>query len=395
MLAALSDGPSRLIGVLRSRDTTLMRAGLTTLGARLTEESDGTLVVQPIAAATGGGTIDVGLAGTVLRFLPAVAVLAEERTAFVGDPAAAARPVAPLLDALVAGGASISTPRQLPFTVAGGGAFHGGDLDIDASGSSQFISALLLAGARYRDGVRVHHVGESLPSRPHIVMTATMLARHGVAVHNPDEFTWLVSPGPIRAADEIVEPDLTNAASFLAAAVITGGELTTAWPTDSVQAADELADVLAAFGGELRYRDTETGRELTVSGSGARGAEVDLHAVSELTPVAAALAAVADAPSLIRGVAHIRGHETDRLKALATELGKVGAQVRETADGLAIEPGSRRRTVFATYADHRMAHAGALIGLVTPGIELDDVACTTKTMPDFPGLWSQLVGARQ
>lgn len=395
MLAAIADGASRLIGVLDSRDTVLMKAGLTTLGAQFSELPDGALLVEPIDLAAGGGTIDVGLAGTVLRFLPAVAVLADQPTHFVGDAAATARPVAPLLDALATAGAWVSTPRRLPFSVAGGPAFHGGNVDLDASGSSQFVSALLLAGARYHDGIRVHHTGQSLPSRPHIAMTGIMLARHGVLVDSPDERTWRVDPGPIRAVDEVVEPDLTNAASLLAAAVITGGTLTTAWPSDSVQAADDLAGVLSAFGGVLEYHTTETGRELTVTGSGARGAEVNLHAVSELTPVAAALAAVADGPSLIRGVAHIRGHETDRLKALATELNKLGTRVRETADGLVIEPGRRHGATFATYADHRMAHAGALIGLVTPGVELDDVACTTKTLPDFPGLWTHLVKAQR
>jgi 3-phosphoshikimate 1-carboxyvinyltransferase len=218
-----------------------------------------------------------------------------------------------------------------------------------------------------------------------------MLRARGVNVSQPDQNTWVVSPGPIRGLDAQVEPDLTNAATILAAALITGGELSTAWPEDSVQAADDLAGVLAAFGASLSYTHTAKGRELTVRGDGVHGAEVDLHTISELTPVAAALAAVADGPSTIVGVAHIRGHETDRLAALAAELGALGVSVTPTADGLRIEPRTRRGTTFHTYADHRMAHAGALIGLVTPGIELDDVACTTKTLPDFPGLWAQLV----
>jgi 3-phosphoshikimate 1-carboxyvinyltransferase len=390
VLAALSDGASWLTGVLDSRDTTLMRDGLARLGATI----DGTqerLQVSPIAEVRGGSTIDVGLAGTVMRFLPPIAALAAEGTLFVGDPAAAQRPVSPLLEALTTLGATVDS-RAVPFRVAGGATVVGGAVSVDASASSQFVSALLLAAPRYRDGLQITLKGALVPSRPHIDMTRTMLARHGVQISQPDQHSWLVAPGPIRAFDEVVEPDLTNAATLLAAAIVTGGELTTAWPTDSVQAADQLADVLAAFGGRLRYADSPTGRTLTVSADGVRGAEVDLHEVSELTPVAAALAAVADGPSVISGVAHIRGHETDRLAALARELNRIGVDAAETSDGLRITPTARTGGLFTTYADHRMAHAGALIGLVTPGIELDDVSCTTKTLPNFQQLWADLVG---
>jgi 3-phosphoshikimate 1-carboxyvinyltransferase len=392
VLAALAQTPATLTGVLDSRDTTLMRAGLTALGAQFVDLDEHRLQVHPIDQAAGGGRVDVGLAGTVLRFLPPVAVLAAEPTQFTGDPGATRRPIAPLLLALTELGATVTPHPSLPFSIAGSSAFAGGEVRIDASSSSQFISALLLAAARYRDGITVRHSGSSLPSRPHIDMTCTMLAQHGVEVDRPDEFTWQVRPGPITAVDAPVEPDLTNAATFLAAAMVTGGQVSTAWPADSVQAGDALANVLAAFGATLTYTDSVAGRQLTVSApNGVIGTEIDLHQVSELTPVVAALAAVADGPSEIRGVAHIRGHETDRLAALATELDAVGTLVTQTADGLKITPGPRRPAVFHTHADHRMAHAGALIGLVTPGIELDDVSCTTKTLPDFPGLWTRLL----
>lgn len=394
VLAALSNGESRLLGVLDSRDTYLMRAGLETLGAHLTDH-DGELLVRALGEVTGGGRIDVGLAGTVMRFLPPIAALAATTTQFVGDPAASQRPIGPLLDALTQLGATITGPGSLPFAVTGGNGVVGGAVSVDAGASSQFVSALLLAAPRYRDGLRITHTGATVPSRPHIDMTCTMLARHGVRISQPDERTWIVDPGPIHALDAVVEPDLTNAATMLAAALITGGELTTAWPTESVQASDQLAAVLAAFGGRLSYADSPTGRTLTVRADGAHGADVDLHEVSELTPVAAALAAVADSPSTIRGVAHIRGHETDRLAALATQLRQLGVGVTETADGLQIVPAKRTGGVFATYADHRMAHAGALIGLITPGVELDDIACTTKTLPNFEHLWTKLVGSAQ
>jgi 3-phosphoshikimate 1-carboxyvinyltransferase len=396
LLAALADGPSVLTAVLDSRDTSLMRVGLAGLGAVVEDAGEGTLHVQPAARVRGGSTVDCGLAGTVLRFLPPLAALAAEPTRFTGDPAAADRPVAGLLDALAGLGATVSG-RRLPFTVSGGAAVRGGTVQLDAGPTSQFVSALLLAGARYPEGLEVSHVGGALPSLPHIEMTCTLLRRRGVVVDRPTEFSWRVHPGPIAALDETVEPDLTNAATLLAAALITGGELTTAWPAVSVQPADELVAVLEAFGAQVSYAAGNGGeRRLQVCGAdGVRGADVDLHAVSELTPVAAALAAVADGPSTLRGVAHIRGHETDRLAALASGLSGLGVDARETADGLRITPGTRHGGTFPTHADHRLAHAAALVGLVTPGVELDDVSCTTKTLPDFPGLWSGLVGSAQ
>lgn len=393
LLAALAEGDSVLTGVLDSRDTALMRAGLAALGARFDDLADGRIRVRP-GPVTGGGSIDCGLAGTVLRFLPPVAALAPQPTRFTGDAAAADRPVAGLLDALATLGADVSTPRRLPFTVAGG-SLRGGPVSLDASPSSQFVSALLLTGARYPDGVAITHIGESVPSLPHIEMTCTLLRRRGVTVVRTGPSAWQVVPGPVEPLDEVVEPDLTNAASMLAAALATRGELSTAWPVVSVQAGDELIDVLTAFGARVSYSFGADGmRTVTVRApDGVHGADVDLHAVSELTPVAAALAAMADGPSTIRGVAHIRGHETDRLAALASGLSGLGADVRETSDGLAVVPRPLHGGVFATHADHRLAHAAALLGLVTPGVVLDDVGCTTKTLPDFPGLWARLLGA--
>ncbi len=395
VLSALASGPSILTGLLDSRDTTLMRSGLESLGTSFQRLDDGRLKVLPAASVSGGARIDCGLAGTVLRFLPPIAVLSAETTSFYGDPAASERPVGTLLAALEQLGAKVSRPHRLPFEVSGAPDFAGGAVRMDSSASSQFVSALLLAGARYRDGIQLELTGQ-LPSAPHVAMTCSLLQRRGVQVTQPTANSWQVAPGPIAGLDEVVEPDLTNAATLLAAALVAGGELTTAWPAESVQAADELLAVLRAFGAEISLNSTAGEREVTVRGTGQlRGAELDLHQVSELTPLAAALAALADEPSRIRGVAHIRGHETDRLAALAAGLNGLGVTTSETADGLEIRPGSRHGGIFPTHADHRLAHAGALIGLVTPGVVLDDVACTTKTLPDFPGLWSRLIGAEQ
>ena len=389
VLAALADAPSVLRGVLDARDTRLMRAALTALGVRFTDLGRDEVRVEPPAAFTAAD-VEVGLAGTLMRFLPPVAALADGPSRFDGDPEARLRPVQPLLDGLAQAGVRVEHPQALPFTVHGTGAVPGGRVTIDASGSSQFVSGLLLAGARFGRGLDLTHAGGTLPSRPHIGLTVAMLRDRGVRIETTDGADrWRVAPGPIAARDDTIEPDLINAATLLAAPLLVGGEVSTAWPRHTVQAADTILDVLAALGGTVRRSPDE----VTVSGTGVvRGADLDLSLASELTCVAAALLAVADAPGSIRGVAHVRGHETDRLAALEAEINALGGRVEQTADGLRVTPLPLHAGVFHTYADHRMAHAGALLGLAVPGLELDDVSCTTKTLPDFPGLWTRLVG---
>jgi 3-phosphoshikimate 1-carboxyvinyltransferase len=332
------------------------------------------------------GDIDAGLAGTVLRFLPPLAGLAVGRSTFFGDRALSNRPIQPLVDALIALGVRVEYPGSLPMHVVGTGGVPGGPVEVDASASSQFVSGLLLSAPRFDRGLDLRHVGPPVPSRPHIDMTVSMLRNRGVNVwEGPD--SWRVEPGPIAALDADIEPDLTNTAAFLAAGMVTGGSVAAAWPEEALQAGDRILEVLEAFGASV----TRGVNEVTVGAERLTGADVDLAEVSELTPVAAALAALASGPSRIRGVAHIRGHETDRLAALENELASLGCGVAQTEDGLVIEPAPLRGGVFATYADHRMAHTGAIIGLVVPGVELDDVSCTTKTIDDFPRLWEGLV----
>jgi len=395
LLAALSGGAAAVTGAPATRDTALMVGALRALGVPI--EVDGERVTfSPHDGLRGGGTVDCGLAGTVMRFVPPAAALADGPVAFDGDPQARKRPMATVLDALRALGARVDGDR-LPFTVHGTGGLPGGDVVIDASASSQFVSGLLLSGARYDKGVTVHHDGKAVPSLPHIEMTVDMLRAAGVEVDDsaagePD--TWRVAPGPIAARDWTVEPDLSNAAVFLAAAAITGGEVTVlGWPADSTQPGAEILSVLTQAGCTV-----EPGPDgMTVRGPDAlAGVDVDLHDASELTPTVAAVAALATGPSWIRGVAHIRGHETDRLAALATEIGALGGDVSETPDGLEIRPvplTGRADRLWGAYADHRMATAGALIGLVVPGVAIDDVACTDKTIPDFAARWAALVEA--
>ncbi len=390
VLAALSDGPSTVAGALRSRDSLLMAGALTALGSAVdTESPDWRVTPGPLR---GPAHVDCGLAGTVMRFVPPVAALADGTVTFDGDPHARTRPMGQVLRGLRGLGVEIEDDERgtLPLTVRGRGSVRGGQVVIDASASSQFVSALLLAGAAYDEGVDVLHEGEPVPSLPHIDMTVEALRAHGVEVDDHEPNRWRVSPGPVLAVDVAVEPDLSNAAPFLAAAVVTGGEVTVAgWPRRTTQAGDRLREILALMGAEVELTDDG----LTVRGTGVlRGVDLDLHDEGELAPAVAALCALAHGPSVLRGIGHIRGHETDRLAALAAELGARGCDVREQPDGLEITPGPLRGGPFETYADHRMAHAAVILGLGVPGVQVVDVATTAKTFTDFPGAWTALVG---
>ena len=386
VLAALADGPSVVRRALRSRDTVLMASALTAVGAGIDTTGDDWRV-QP-GPLTGGGQVDCGLAGTVTRFVPPVAGLADGPVGFDGDPHMRTRPVGEVLTALRALGVAVDGDR-LPFTVRGTGHVRGGRVVLDASGSSQFVSALLLAAARFDEGLDLLHDGKPVPSLPHVEMTVAMLRQHGVDVDDSEPDRWRIAPGPIRAVDHTIEPDLSNAAPFLALAATTGGAVTVRdWPAETTQAGDAMRDLLQRMGCDVARGP----HGLTVTGGSAiRGIDVDLHDAGELTPVVAALCALAQGPSYLRGIAHIRGHETDRLAALATELRGLGADVTELPDGLELRPATLHGGVFRSYADHRMAHAGAVVGSAVAGVTVDDVAATSKTFPDFPGVWSRLL----
>ncbi|MEV0295105.1 3-phosphoshikimate 1-carboxyvinyltransferase [Nocardia sp. NPDC050710] len=389
ILAALADGPSTITGALRSRDTNLMIEALRALGANIAGEHE-TLTVTP--APLGGGSVDCGLAGTVMRFLPPVAALATGDVAFDGDAQARLRPLRTILDALRGLGADIDGDA-LPFVVHGKGALRGGAVTIDASGSSQFVSGLLLSAARFDEGLTVHHDGKALPSMPHIEMTVEMLRRADVRVQAPADSRraqiWTVEPGPIRAVDWEIEPDLSNATPFLAAAAVTGGEVSIPhWPRLTTQPGDVIREILVRMGAEARIFDGV----LTVRGpERLAGIDIDLHDVGELTPTVAALAALADSPSWLRGIAHLRGHETDRLAALSTEINRLGGKVTETEDGLEIVPAELHGGRWHSYADHRMATAGAILGLRVPGIAIEDIGTTAKTLPNFVSLWERML----
>ncbi|MBW8486275.1 3-phosphoshikimate 1-carboxyvinyltransferase [Actinomadura parmotrematis] len=390
ILAALADGPSTLAAPLRSRDTELMAGALRALGAGVAEDGAGWRVVP--GELRGPASVDVGLAGTVMRFLPPVAALAAGDVAIDGDPYARRRPMGPIIAALRALGTGVDDEGRgaLPFTVRGRGAVEGGVVTIDASGSSQLISGLLLAAPRFAKGVEVRHEGPPVPSAPHLEMTVRMLREAGAAVETGHD-VWRVAPGPVAGRTWDIEPDLSNAAQFLAAALVTGGRVTVpGWPPDTTQPGDALRGLLARMGADVEA----SGGALTVRGTGAfRGLDADLHEVGELTPVLAALCALADGPSRLTGIAHLRGHETDRLAALVTELNGLGGDVRELPDGLEIRPRPLHGGTFRTYDDHRMVMAGAVLGLAVDGVQVENPATVGKTLPDFTTMWAAMLAA--
>jgi len=388
ILAAIADGPSRLVRPLRARDTDLMAAGLRSLGA--TVEDDGTDWLVTPGPLRGPADIDAGLSGTVLRFLPPVAALATGPVRVDGDPRLRDRPNAGLLGALRDLGVGIDDGGRgkAPFTVHGTGRVRGGAVVVDARESSQIVSGLLLAAARFDDGLDLSLTG-GVPSMPHVDMTVARLRAHGVEV-TATERGWRVSPGPIGARDLVVEPDLSNAAPFLAAALVTGGRVTVRdWPEVTTQPGAQLDRLLTDMGATVE-RTTEG---LRVTGTGTiRPLDADLGEVGELTPVLAALCALADGPSRLAGIGHLRGHETDRLQALDEVLTAVGARVEQLPDGLVIDPGPRRPALLDSYADHRMVHAAAVLGLAIEGVRAGDPGAVAKTLPDFVERWAGLLG---
>ena len=398
ILAAQADSPSILRRPLVSRDSELMVAGLRALGVGIEEKNVTTNGVEELqwiitpAPLRGGVKIDVGNAGTVMRFLPPLAALATGDVAFDGDPRSYERPLGPVIKALEELGISIEHDGRysLPLKLHGTGKIPGGALIIDASASSQFLSALLLVAPSFENGIVATHKGGQLPSMPHIEMTFDMLRSFGAQVEvDTAAQSWSVKSGKLHGQELVIEPDLSNAAPFLSLAMVCGGSVTIAdWPKTTTQPGDQLRSIFTQMGAKVSMDE----RGLTLSGTGViHGIDIDLHDVGELTPSIAAVAALADSPSHLRGIAHLRLHETDRLAALTREINALGGDVVEEESTLHITPAPLHGGVFHTYDDHRLATAGAVIGLVVPGIEVENIATTRKTLPDFPGLWSSLL----
>ena len=390
ILASLATSPSTIRKPLISRDSELMSAGLSALGISITG-SDEAWQITP-APLRGPARVDVGNAGTVMRFLPPLAAFAQGDISFDGDPRSYERPLGPVIKALEELGIEIDHGGRysLPMVIKARGKVKGGALTIDASASSQFLSALLLVAPSMEEGITVTHRGGALPSMPHIEMTVAMLRDFGADVTvDPAAQTWSVKAGALHGKDLVIEPDLSNASPFLSIAMVCGGSITISdWPRATTQPGDQLRDIFTQMGATVELNDD--GLTLT-GGSSIHGIDIDLHDVGELTPSIAALAALADSPSHLRGIGHLRLHETDRLAALTREINSLGGNVVEEETALHITPAPLHAGVFHTYEDHRLATAGAVIGLVTPGVEVENVATTRKTLPDFPGLWNSLV----
>lgn len=394
ILAALADSPSLLRKPLHSRDSSLMIAGLKALGCGIEIGDKGDITVNP-APLMGPTSVDVGNAGTVMRFLPPLAAMAQGLVHFDGDPRSHERPLGPVIAALEDLGVTIEHGNRysLPMTINAHGALRGGDIDVDASASSQFVSALLLVGPAMKEGITLHDIGATLPSMPHIDMTVQMLRDFGATVdisYSPEgKHIWKVHPGTLHGKDLIIEPDLSNAAPFMAAAMICGGSVTISdWPAQTTQPGDQLRRIFASMGASVEM--TSMGLRIT-GGESIHGIDVDLHDVGELTPSIAAVAALADSPSSLRGISHLRLHETDRLAALAAELNALGGDVDEEESALHISPAPLHSGIFHTYDDHRLATAGAMLGLAVQGIKVENIATTQKTLPDFPGAWTALL----
>lgn len=397
VLAALADGQSRLSAPLHSDDSARMVEALRALGVAVhAEPGEGPfgddLVVTPTWPLHAGGEVDCGQAGTVMRFVSPVAGFADNDVSVTAHETALHRPMGEMIRALRDVGVDIDDAGHwsLPFLVRGRGHVRGGEVTIDASASSQFVSGLLLAAPRFDVGLHLRHSGRRLPSMPHIDMTIEALARRGVHVERPAPGEWVVPAGPIRAKDVAIEPDLSNAAPFLAAAMVAGGSVAvTGWPLHSTQPGAMLTDILALMGARVVRR---SGALTVTAGDAVAGVDLDLSAAGELTPTLFALAAFADSPTTLYGIGHIRGHETDRIAALVDNLRSLGGEAHELDDGIRVEPRPLRGGLWRAYHDHRLATAGALIGLAVPGVVIDDIGTTAKTMPQFPELWRGMLG---
>lgn len=398
VLAALADGPGVLRAPLHSDDSARMIDALRAFGVGVDELDEGTpfgrdLHVTPPAAFGGDTTVDCGQAGTVMRFVTPLAGLARGDVFVTAHESALHRPMGAMISALRDVGVDIDDGGHwtLPFTVRGHGRVRGGEVEIDASQSSQFVSGLLLAAPRFDVGLHLRHVGKRLPSIPHIDMTVEALAHRGVHVERPAPGEWIVPAGPIRAKDVAIEPDLSNAAPFLAAAMVTGGSVSvTGWPAHSTQPGALLVDILGEMGAHVQRR---SGTLTVTAGDSILGAELDLSAAGELAPTIFGLAAFADGPTTLHGIGHIRGHETDRISALVGNLRGLGGEAHELEDGIRIIPAPLTGGLWKAHHDHRMATTGALIGLRVAGVVIDDIGTTAKTLPQFAALWHTMLGA--
>ncbi len=409
VIGTIASAPTTIRGALASRDSFLATKAMRHFGAQFDYSDEvNSLTITPPKQLKGGGTIDCGLAGTVMRFAPALAAFADGTTAFIGDKAALKRPLEPLTDALTELGAKISfqgKPGYLPLSVRGTrtkrsvfaaltdpGWQDGGqsNVRVDTTSSSQYLSALLLASPLFGRPVTLKAKGR-LPSWPYVAMSLKMLAEQDVPIEQTGSARWLTSPVRPVGNPINIEPDLSNAGPFLAAALLAGGSVTIAhWPTTTDQVGRYWLELLPRFGASLAFSSAG----LTIhapEGLTWPGMEFDLGPCGELAPTVAALCVFATGPSTILGIGHLRGHETDRLKALAEEISKLGGKAKVLPDGIHIKPGKPKAALLDSYDDHRMATFGAIVGLRIPGCEVEGIETTAKTLPVFPARWQAML----
>ena len=397
-LAAIGRQPCVIEGVLRSRDTDLFAQALRTLGAQIHMMGDSRAQITPISSDSFSSerVIDCGLAGTVMRFLPPLAALSSTPTRFNGDEQAYARPLAPLLDVLESLGAALTYHGEkghLPFTISGPLKPPSSPITVDASASSQFFSAMLLVAPLI--GGAIIRSDAPLISLPHIEMTLNMMHEAGLSWTQLGDREWRVDAGAPTASEIAIEPDLSNAGPFLCAGILSAGSVTIPnWPLASTQPGAQWPSLFNEMGIETSLETNEMGSSgLTVRGGGPGsfpGIERDMSTMGEMVPTLAALLLFASTPSTLTGIAHLRGHETDRLDAIAQSVTALGGLIEQIPDGLRITPASLHCAPLRSFADHRMATFAAIVGLVVDGVSLDDISCTSKTLPEFESMWARM-----
>lgn len=380
LVAALADGTSTLRGALVADDSAAMIDAARALGAEVVVSPDGTeLIVKGIAGVLPREPVAIfaNQGATVGRFVTAVAAAGTAPITVDADAQLRARPIAPLFEALRTLGATVESPNDfLPATVTGPA--RGGPVTVPAGISSQFLSALLIAGALFPAGVQITLDGPQV-SQGYIAMTAAVMAKfaNGAALYPA---ACAVAPGQYKATNYLIEPDASAASYFFAAAALTGGSVRVPnLGLLSLQDDLRLVRILGEMGADI-----EIGRDETVvTGRELRGVEVDMSDCSDMVPTLAVVAAAATTPTTIRNVAFIRRKETDRVAVTVRELRRCGVAVDEHDDGMTIHPSKRHGAVIDPEGDHRMAMAFAVLGLVTEGMAIDDPGCVAKTFPDF------------
>lgn len=406
VIGTIAAKPTLISGALASRDSYMAARAMQSLGAEIEFLDNSDVAVHPPEVLRGGSTIDCGQAGTVMRFGSALAAFADGKTTLVGDASAANRPLRPLMDSLKALGASVKyggKPGYLPVTIKGVPARakkaraklkNEDTVRVDTSSSSQYLSALMLASPLINERVSLRAEGR-VPSWPYVAMSLDMLADQGVHIERTSSWSWLTDPTRPVGNPIAIEPDLSNAGPFLASVLLTGGQVTIPhWPAKTDQVGKYWLELLPLFGANVALSATG----LTVSapeGLTWPGLEYDLGACGELAPTVAALCLFATSPSTLSGIGHLRGHETDRLDALATEIKRLGGSARVLRDGIRIEPAPLTGARLESYEDHRMATFGAIVGLRVPGCSVFDIATTAKTLPNFPERWDAMLAGAQ